>query len=263
MNPILIGTSWKMNKTLAQALSFSETLCQQMSGITSKIQPFIIPPFTCVRDVTTYLNRNHIHCLTGVQNMHFADSGAYTGEISPLMVKDCGAIMVELGHSERREYFGETDACIALKVQAALRHQLRPLICIGDSQQEKQWGCSKEVVIRQLKAALSLAPAEQAKNIIIAYEPIWAIGENGTPATPQQAQEVHYALRQTLNTLFGNTVSQSIPLLYGGSVNPENCLSLLSEINIDGLFIGRSAWHADGFCHILRLINDSLTVSPT
>lgn len=259
MKKVLIGTSWKMNKTLNEALTFCDTLKKEIpANLPNHIQPFIIPPFTAVREVTKFIHDNNINCLTGVQNMHFAEQGAYTGEISPLMVKDTGATLVELGHSERREFFGETDLTVHKKVNAALNHQLRPLVCIGDSLQDKEWQASAEVVIKQMKAALAGLNAQQVTNVIIAYEPIWAIGEHGIPATPTQAEFIHAQLRAALSSMYNAETAEKITLLYGGSVNQENAAALIKQPNIDGLFIGRAAWQAEGFCQILSIISQEV-----
>lgn len=259
MKKIYIGTSWKMNKTLSEALLF----CEQFrtfypESLQDSIQPFVIPPFTAVREVTDYMSTHQVNCLTGVQNMHYEDAGAFTGEISPLMVKDTGALLVELGHCERRKYCGETDFAINKKVHAALNHGLMPLVCVGDSAQEKCWGVSVEVVVKQMKIALSGVSKEQATQVIFAYEPIWAIGEQGVPATPDEAEYIHHALRNALTQLYGNEIADKMILLYGGSVNPSNSAALILKSNIDGLFIGRSAWHAEGFCNILSIINQQI-----
>lgn len=254
MKKTLIGTSWKMNKTLSEASEFCQILEKFVPSLSDNIQPFIIPSFTCVRDVTRMISQSNTRCLTGVQNMHYEDAGAFTGEISPLMVKDTGAYLVEMGHSERREFFGETDLAVNKKVAAALKHGLRPLVCIGDSAQDMAWGTSAETVIKQMKAALSGLSAKQAEQVIVAYEPIWAIGEQGKPATPEQAEYIHVRLRQALVELYGSDSANNISLLYGGSVNPQNAVPLISRPDIDGLFIGRSAWQAEGFCQILKLV---------
>lgn len=256
MKKIYIGTSWKMNKTLAEALLF----CEQFrtfypENLKSQIQPFVIPPFTCVREVSDYLLNNKINCLTGAQNMHFEDSGAFTGEISPIMVKDTGAKIVEIGHSERRANFGENDIAINKKVKAALKHGLTPLVCIGDSYEEKSLDVSAETVIKQMKIALFEIDKQHATQVIIAYEPIWAIGENGIAATPEEAQYIHHQLRSALVKLYGQQIAYQMILLYGGSVNLENSTLLIAQPDIDGLFIGRSAWQATGFCNILSAIN--------
>ncbi len=256
MKKIYIGTSWKMNKTLAEALLF----CEQFNtfypkNLKSHIQPFVIPPFTCVREVTDYINNHKINCLTGVQNMHYSQSGPFTGEISANMVADTGATIVEMGHSERREYFAEADSFVNKKVHAALNYNLTPLICIGDSAQEKSWGVSVETVVKQMKIALFGIDKNQVTKVIIAYEPIWAIGEQGVPATPDEAEYIHTKLRSALIELYDIDTANQVILLYGGSVNLENSSLFISQPNIDGLFIGRSAWQAKGFCTILSAIN--------
>lgn len=259
MKKYLIGTSWKMNKTLREALDFCAILAQG-GPLPDYIQPFVIPPFTAVREVTRALRRKRVDCLTGVQNMHFSEQGAFTGEISPLMIKDTGADLVELGHSERRGFFGETNETVRLKVAAALRHGLTPLICVGDSHQEKQWGVSKETVTRQMKIALAGLAPEQAARVIIAYEPIWAIGEQGIPATKDEAQSIHRELHIALAACYGMDVADRIPLLYGGGVTYDNALALLAQENIDGLFIGRAAWDGESYLRLLKHIAAGLAV---
>jgi triosephosphate isomerase len=255
MKPIWLGTSWKMNKPLSEAMVWCETLAQRLpTVIHPTIQPFVIPPFTAIDPVSRYIREHQLPCLVGAQNMHGAENGAWTGEISAAMLAECGATLVELGHSERRGAFNETDAAINQKVHTALRHGLRPLICIGDSAEEKHWRVSRESVIRQMKIALYGLSEPQLLQTLVAYEPIWAIGENGTPATPEQAGEIHRALRQALCESFGVEVGQRIPLLYGGSVNLNNAVELLRQDEVDGLFIGRAAWEADGYCDIVHRV---------
>lgn len=257
MNRFWVGTGWKMNKTWADAMQYCEQLKQLLPDLrASSIQPFVLPPFTALREVSQFMQNNQINCLTGAQNMHFAESGPYTGEISPTMVADTGATLVEMGHSERREFFGETDETVNKKVHAALKHQLMPLICVGDSLQDKQCHRSAEIVVGQVKAALYQVDPIQLKQVLIAYEPIWAIGDNGIPATADEAATVHYAIRQALNEMYGQELGESLPLLYGGSVNQENSVELLSQSDIDGLFIGRAAWDADSYCRILAILAD-------
>ncbi|MFI2830339.1 triose-phosphate isomerase [Klebsiella aerogenes] len=255
MKPIWLGTSWKMNKPLSQALAWCETLAQRLPQVTHPdIQSFVIPPFTAIHPVSRFIQQHHLPCLTGAQNMHEAENGAWTGEISAAMLQETGATLVELGHSERRGAFNECDAAINQKVHSALRHGLRPLICIGDSADEKRWQVSQESVVRQMKIALYGLSDSQVLQTLVAYEPIWAIGEQGTPATPEQAAAVHQALRQALCATFGDETGQRIPLLYGGSVNLQNAVELLSQPDIDGLFIGRAAWDANGYCEIVQRV---------
>lgn len=262
MNPVWLGTSWKMNKSLSQAISWCETLAAQLPLVTHPaIQSFVIPPYTTLQAVSDFMHQHRLPCLTGAQNMHEAEDGAWTGEISAAMLTEAGASLVELGHSERRAAFNETDGAINLKVQRAIQHGLRPLICIGDSADEKRWQVSRETVVRQMKIALHNLTPEQALQTLIAYEPVWAIGEHGTPASPQQAGEIHELLRLTLCESFGHEVGQRIPLLYGGSVNLDNAVALLQQPEIEGLFIGRAAWEASGYCGIVKRVTEEFIVN--
>lgn len=242
-----IGTSWKMNKTLAEAQAFSEALAAADSGRTPDIQRFVIPPFTAVRDVKRILSETSVK--VGAQNMHWADQGAWTGEISAPMLVDCGLDIVELGHSERREHFGETDETVGLKTEAAVRHGLIPLICIGETLSERESGRARQVLERQVRGALTkLDNVQKAAPILLAYEPVWAIGENGIPATSEYADE----RQNEIIAIAQEALGRRIPCLYGGSVNLENCEELIQCPHIDGLFIGRSAWNVDGYLGILE-----------
>ncbi|ATA21212.1 triosephosphate isomerase [Gibbsiella quercinecans] len=255
MKQVWLGTSWKMNKPLSDAIAWCETLAEQLPAqLHPRIQPFFIPPFTAIHAVSCFLQARQLPCLIGAQNVHEAESGAWTGEISASMLVEAGAALVELGHSERRAAFNETDAAINKKVHTVLRHGLRPLVCIGDSADEKHWQVSRETVIRQMKIALHGLTVEQALQTLVAYEPVWAIGEHGVPATQEEASEIHQALRQALCEMFGESAGQQIPLLYGGSVNAGNAIALLEQPDIDGLFIGRAAWDAAGYCNIVQRV---------
>ena len=242
-----IGTSWKMNKTLAEAKIFAEGLKAAESGRDPRIQRFVIPPFTAVREVKAMLTGTSVK--VGAQNMHWADEGAWTGEVSPLMLKDCDLDLVELGHSERREYFGETDETVGLKTEAAVRHGLVPLICIGETLEDRESGHADEVLAREVRGALGkLSGTQKQAEILLAYEPVWAIGERGIPATSDYANARHAEIAKVAEDMLG----RRIPILYGGSVNPQNCEELIACDHIDGLFIGRSAWKVEGYLDILR-----------
>jgi triosephosphate isomerase len=242
-----IGTSWKMNKSLAEALEFAERLAAVDTSRDSRIQRFIIPPFTACRQVKSALARTSVK--VGAQNMHWADQGAWTGEISPLMLKDCNLDLVELGHSERREHFGETNETVGLKTEAAIRHGLVPLICIGETLAERESGRAREVLAAQVEGALSkLSDAQKSATLLLAYEPVWAIGVNGIPATSDYADARHAEIIAVANGI----LRRRVPCLYGGSVNPQNCQELISCPHIDGLFIGRSAWNVEGYLDILN-----------
>ena len=241
-----VGTSWKMNKTLAEARVFAESLRAAEAGRDPRIQRFVIPPFTMIREVKEILQGTSVK--VGAQNMHWADAGAWTGEISPPMLRDCGMDLVELGHSERREFFAETDETVGLKVEAAVRHGLVPLICVGETLVEKESGRASEVLARETRGALAKLSAEQkTAEILFAYEPVWAIGEKGAPASPDYADARQAEIVVEAAAILGRWP----PCLYGGSVNSANCAELIRMPNIDGLFIGRSAWAPEGYLDIL------------
>ncbi|MCB1426010.1 MAG: triose-phosphate isomerase [Zhengella sp.] len=245
-SPLWIGTSWKMNKTLAEALAFADTLAAADGERDARIQRFVIPPFTAVREVKRALAPTSVK--VGAQTMHWADDGAWTGEISPVMLTDCGLDMVELGHSERREHFGESDETVGLKVEAAVRHGLIPLICIGETLAEREAGRARAVLEAQVRGALSrLSEAQKQAPVLLAYEPVWAIGANGIPATSDYAD----ARQGEIIAVAQDVLGRRVPCLYGGSVNPGNCTELISCPHVDGLFIGRSAWQAEGYLDIL------------
>lgn len=241
-----IGTSWKMNKTLAEAEHFARGLKAADATRDPRIQRFVIPAFTVLREVKAMLAQTSVK--VGAQNMHWADQGAWTGEVSPLMLKDCNLDLVELGHSERREHFGETDETVGLKTEAAVRHGLIPLICVGETLRDRDNGNAPEVLAAQVRGALSkLAPAQKEAEVLLAYEPVWAIGEKGIPATAEYAD----ARQAEIIAVAEEVVGRKVPCLYGGSVNPQNCEELISSPHIDGLFIGRSAWNVEGYLDIL------------
>lgn len=247
MSKYWIGTSWKMNKTLAEAKSFASAIAAFLPECDSRVKPFIIPPFTAVRDIKQMLAGTRIK--VGAQNMHWADHGAWTGEISPLMLKDCNLDLVELGHSERREYFGETNETVGRKTAAAVRHGLVPLICVGETLTERESGQAEEVLIAQVGGALQfLEGTEKSGQILFAYEPVWAIGEKGIPASSHYADIQHSLIKR----IAAKILPVAPLVLYGGSVNAQNCAELISCPNIDGLFIGRSAWQAEGYIDILK-----------
>jgi triosephosphate isomerase len=248
-----VGTNWKMHKTHAEGMAFAEALADADAARDPRIQRFIIPPFTMVRDIKARLASSSVY--VGAQNMHWADEGQYTGEISPVMLKDCNLDLVELGHSERREHFGETDEGVGLKTEAALRHGLIPLVCIGETLAERDAGKADAVLKRQIEGAFGkLADDAGSKTILLAYEPVWAIGVNGIPATADYADARHAFIADVARSILG----RDVPVLYGGSVNAGNCEELTSQPHIDGLFIGRSAWNVVGYLDILDKVAKTL-----
>lgn len=241
-----IGTSWKMNKTLAESLQFAETLAAADHARDPRIQRFVIPPYTSARQVKQKLSGSSVK--VGAQNMHWQDNGPWTGEISPLMLVDCELDIVELGHSERRTHFAESNETVGLKVAAAVRHGLVPLICVGETKQQRDSGNAEQVLAEEVTGALSkLEESQQQAPVLLAYEPVWAIGDGGTPASAAYADQQ----QQRIIDVAGGILGRRVPCLYGGSVNPENCEELIQCEHIDGLFIGRSAWDVDGYLDIL------------
>jgi len=246
---IWVGTSWKMNKTLAEALAFADALAAADGGSHANVQRFILPSFTVVREVKARLAKTSVK--VGAQNMHWDDGGAWTGEISSLMLKDCNLDLVEIGHSERREFFNETDDTVGKKTAAAVRHGLVPIVCIGETLAERQAGNADTVLKRQVEKALAhLSGSKKDAPILIAYEPVWAIGVNGIPATLEYAAARHEKIADVARAVLG----RGVPILYGGSVNSDNCVELVSHPAVDGLFIGRAAWTPEGYLDILRRV---------
>lgn len=244
-----IGTGWKMNKTVAETRRYIADLKVRLpDDVGADYALFVIPPFTALAAAREAIGTAPV--LLGAQNMHWADAGAYTGEISAVMLEEFDIDLVELGHSERREHFGETDATINLKVKAALRHGFRPLLCVGDSAEERAAGASAVAVVRQVRLAFAGLTKGEISRCLVAYEPIWAIGEAGVPASPEEARPVHVALHVALKELG----APSVPVLYGGSVNLDNAMALAGESVIDGLFVGRAAWSADGFASLISRV---------
>lgn len=244
-----IGTGWKMNKTVAEARAYISELVRILPPMCRDLSVFIIPPFTALEAARAQLGAE-CPVLLGAQNMHWEEEGAFTGEISARMLKEFGVDLVELGHSERRATFGETDETVNLKVKTVLRHGMKPLVCVGDTMPEYRAGASVETVLRQVKMAFSGLDSGQLANCMVAYEPVWAIGEGGIPATPEHVAGVHAAVRRVL----AERADAFVPILYGGSVNPQNAGELSREPEVDGLFVGRSAWSAQGLADIVRLL---------
>lgn len=257
METLWVGTSWKMNKTLVEALAFADALVAVLPDLPETIQPFIIPPFTAVREVKRSLSTTRT--LVGAQNMHWADEGAWTGEISPVMLRDCGLDLVELGHSERRQHFAETDHSVGLKTSAALRHRLTPLICVGETLAQREDGRADAVLTAQVAGALQfLEPGASPENLVFAYEPVWAIGESGIPASSPYAERQHALIKRVAAEIIGAPPR----VLYGGSVSVENAADLVVRPGIDGLFIGRAAWPVEDYIQILKTVASAIAASP-
>lgn len=261
MTKYWIGTSWKMNKTVSESRDYAHGLVVALSKnpeLFRTVQPFIIPPHTALAEVSKALRANDSPAekivVVGAQNAHWEDEGAWTGEVSVPQVKDAGASLVEIGHSERREFFNETNETVRRKVEAALRHDLRVLLCIGEPAEVRDSGRAVPYLLEQAHSALDGLSEQQLGHVLIAYEPIWAIGENGRPANPETLREPFAALRRA----YGSAVKA---LLYGGSVNADNARQILDLADVDGLFIGRAAWTVEGYLNLLQIAADPTTNS--
>lgn len=243
-----IGTSWKMNKTIAETRAYCRRLAR--ADVPAGVQTFVLPPSTSLAAAHAELGPSG-GVLLGAQNAHWAEQGPWTGEISMRMVRDAGGRLVEIGHSERREHFGETDETVALKVEAAVRHGLVPLVCVGEPRAVRAAGAAEEYVLGQLDAAVGRLPASRIRDVIIAYEPVWAIGAGGTPATPDLVAPVMCAIADRLSALTAGAGCRA--LLYGGGVDSANAPDLLRLPYLDGLFVGRAAWEVDGLLALVDL----------
>ena len=245
---MLIAANWKMNTDMASAQALAAGTVAAV-GIPTSVDVAVCPPFISLSAVGSVLAGSHI--ALGAQNMHAAEAGAYTGEISAAMLRSVGCRYVILGHSERRQYFGETDAGVRIKVLQALAHGLIPIICVGEILEERRAGRQEDVVIGQIAGALQGVGVLDPRRLVLAYEPVWAIG-TGETATPEMAQAMHAFIRRLLCTAYGDEVGQDIYILYGGSMKPGNARELLLLPDVDGGLIGGASLKADSFAAIVR-----------
>ncbi|MGQ0613706.1 MAG: triose-phosphate isomerase [Planctomycetaceae bacterium] len=247
MKPLLAG-NWKMHADRAEAARLAEAVRKGVGALAAQAEVALFPPFTAIETVVRLLAGSEL--TVGAQNFHPEEKGAFTGEISAPMLLDCGVTRVLVGHSERRHLLGESDAFCNRKVLAALRHDILPVLCVGERLEERDSGATREVLARQVKAGLRDVPAPRAGELTIAYEPVWAIG-SGRNATPAQAREAHGWIREILAGLFGDPARQ-IRILYGGSVKPSNAGELLREPGVAGVLVGGASLDAEAFCAIVR-----------
>jgi len=243
----IVAGNWKMNKSLAEARDLAGGIKRELENVID-VDVVLCPPFTVLRAVGEMVSDTPIRI--GAQNMHWENSGAFTGEISPSMLRDLYCWYVILGHSERRTLFHETDEMVNKKVKAALASHLVPIMCVGETLQERQGGQMKDVVKRQVEQGLAGVGADLRK-VVVAYEPVWAIG-TGVNATPEQAQEMHAFIRDVLKGVGGADVAGSIRIQYGGSMKPANARDLMSQPDIDGGLIGGASLDARSFADIVR-----------
>jgi triosephosphate isomerase len=246
--PFFFGTNVKMHQTAPESRSFIRGIQAQLGRVES-VQLFVIAPHTSLQGLPEIAAESGLWI--GAQNMHYAIEGAFTGEISARMLTALNVDLVMLGHAERRTLFGETDVALQKKVQAAVHSGLRVLLCVGENAEEKRFGLTYETLARQLKIALRDYAAEDLPRLMIAYEPVWSIGEGGQPAEPSEVERGVLHIRDILTDIVG-AGSLSIPLVYGGSVNPDNCADYAELAEVDGLFVGRSAWSVEGFADVFK-----------
>jgi len=254
MRKNIVAGNWKMNMDYEQGVSlFSEIVNMVKDEVRGNQEVVVCSPFIHLPALAK-LSAPVANVAIGAQNIHQAESGAFTGEISASQVKSTGASYVILGHSERRAYFGETDELLAEKVDAALKHDLKPIFCIGETKEERESGSFFDIINTQLSKGLFHLSPEQFKSVVLAYEPVWAIG-TGLTASPEQAQEVHAFIRKTVAEKYGDAIADDTTILYGGSANPSNAQSLFSQPDIDGGLIGGASLKSRDFLQIISVFN--------
>jgi triosephosphate isomerase len=244
----LIAGNWKMNKTALEAVDLINEIKSLVGGQTS-VQVCICPPFTALSKASESVEQSEV--LLGAQDMNAAQSGAYTGEISAEMLRELYVTFVILGHSERRQLFGETNEVINKKIHAAIENNLKPIYCIGETLEERESGKTLDVVRTQVREGLKNFPTQSIENLVLAYEPIWAIG-TGKTATDEMAQEVHADIRKVLSEMFGDSSADTIRILYGGSMKAENAAGLLGQEDVDGGLIGGASLTGRAFVGIIQ-----------
>lgn len=247
MRTPLIAGNWKMYKTTGEARELVMSLKKNLAGIRG-VEIAVCPPFTVLASLTELLKDSEISL--GAQDLFWEDEGAYTGEISGLMLKDLGCRYVIIGHSERRQHFGETDEQVNKKVQAALKHKLEPIICVGETLEQREADETETLVKEQVEKGLQGVEEEEAGNIVIAYEPIWAIG-TGRSSTGVDANRVAGLIRRTLTALYSPAIGEKIRILYGGSVKPANINEFMTQPDIDGALVGGASLDAESFTEIV------------
>ncbi len=249
MRKKVIAGNWKMNKDIPASVKLIEDLKNTLTNLNDNVEVIVCPPFTSLDSVNTLLKDSPIKL--GAQNMYFENDGAFTGEISADMLLSSGCEYVILGHSERRTIFKESDEVINKKIKKALEKGLKPIFCVGETLEEREHGITNQIVKTQVTKGLENVSSEELEKIIIAYEPVWAIG-TGKTASKEQAQEVHAFIRDLIKELYSENSAAKIIIQYGGSVKPENSAELLSQPDIDGALVGGACLKADSFSGIIK-----------
>jgi triosephosphate isomerase (TIM) len=245
--PFIAG-NWKMNKTVGEALDLVRELKEAVSGVKG-VEVAVAPPFTSLHAVHKELEGSSIRL--AAQNLYWEEKGAFTGEISPLMLKEVGCQYVIIGHSERRQFFGESDETVNRRIKAALAQGLRVIFCVGETLRDREDGKTFPRIEKQMEGGLKGLDGQGMGEMVIAYEPVWAIG-TGKTATPEQAEEVHRFIRSKIQKLYSREVSEKIRIQYGGSVTPENIKSLMNQPDVDGALVGGASLKAESFSKIVR-----------
>ena len=248
MRKTIITGNWKMNKTSFEAIELANSLKRELSDI-SEVDIVLCPPFTALSEVNDVLLESNM--TLGAQDVYWEDAGAFTGEVSASMLKGVGVQYVIIGHSERRQFFGETNDTVNKKIRAALRHGLTPIVCIGENLKEREDRDTFTVLKDQCEGSFADLTKEQIVQIVVAYEPVWAIG-TGRTASPEQAQEIHEYIRLFLAAMYSGALSNEIRIQYGGSVKPENIAELISQQDIDGALVGGASLQAESFARIVK-----------
>lgn len=251
MRKKVIAGNWKMNKTLDESKQFINEVVDQLPKDLDHIETIVCGPFVYLQALVEGAKDSDVKI--GAQTMHYEASGAYTGEVSPTMLQDIGTSHVIIGHSERRQYFGETDETVNQKVHAAFEHSLKPIVCVGETLEQKESGATEEHVKNQVMNAIKDLTEEQVSQLIIAYEPIWAIG-TGKTASSTDANDVCTHIRQTIAEATTDTVADAVIVQYGGSVNPDNISELLNQDNIDGALVGGASLESQSFLKLVEAV---------
>jgi triosephosphate isomerase len=253
MRKKIVAANWKMNMTQAEAAAFVETLLLEIGDL-AEVEVVILPPFTAIGQVNEALGKSQ-NIKVGAQNMHWERSGAFTGEISPAMLRDLFVRYVVLGHSERRTLFGETDEIVNRKVRAAHEAMLRPIVCVGETLEQREKGSVEKILALQLRGSLAHLGAKELHETVIAYEPVWAIG-TGRTATAEQAQEAHAFIRHALTQISDDATAEKVRIQYGGSVRPDNARELMTQPDIDGALVGGASLDPRSFAQIVQAAFD-------
>tara|TARA_Y100000310_G_C20694687_1_gene824719 strand:- start:1941 stop:3842 length:1902 start_codon:yes stop_codon:yes gene_type:complete len=248
---IMIAGNWKMNKTIDESIKFADKFNKNIKNLNSNADVLVCGPYTCLHSLIEMFKDSSV--MVGAENMHWEDSGAFTGEISGQMLKDIGCTHVILGHSERRQYFNELNKTVNQKIKAALKNDLTPVVCVGETLTQREDDKTKDVIENQIERCLVDITADDMKKLIIAYEPIWAIG-TGQTATPEQAQRVHAYIRSLIKDKYGAEIASGVRILYGGSMKPENAAELTAQIDVDGGLVGGAALDPDSFAKIVEAV---------